>query len=332
MKSRITQLLLMLILCAAIPVSAQKIVLQHDGEMTFFEKGDMPLALEKSVANDTIFLPETIIPGNFTVTKDVTIMGCGEKSVINGNVIIAPEDETQWQNVLLDGVRITGDMYSTKPTNGLHLRNSWIDGAYQPDHKDVSRDIKNIMFESCQFNKPVYFLDETKNVTFLNCILSTVKGGISNVVWQPGEVILINCTITSYANSSLHNLCAINSIFYDPNGSQSFDHSDDSVFQNCLILRRGGVNPLGKGHYTDCLFDDDEEFFKDHEFGVFTKEILTEHNCFGNDGTVMGHLGGFGFSLEPSLPFIKEKELKADNGTGELKVHLVIGGIKTEEE
>lgn len=337
MKSRIFQLLhsllpLLLVICAVTPAAAQKLVLLHEGEMTFFEKGDISAALEKSLPNDTIFLPETIIPGNFTVTKDVTIMGCGQNSVISGDVIIAPEDDAQWQNVLFDGVRITGDLYSTAPTNGLHMRNSRVDGVYQPDKNGCVYDVRNLVFESCKFNDVVKFGREAKNVILLNCVIGTINGYNSNNLWQLGEVVFVNSTLLQYGDGyENHNLCGINSVFYCHNGAQKFLHSNESVFQNCLIIRRFGSEPLENGLYADCIFLDDMDFFFANDKGL-TVENLLENNCIGNDGTVMGHLGGLGYSLEPSLPYIKEKEIKTDNGTGELKVHLIIGGIKSEDQ
>ncbi len=346
MKSRIyTHLsllllpLLLLIVCAAIPAAAQKVVLSHGGALTFYDTGDMAKALDAAVKNDTIFLPESIIPGNFTVTKDITIMGCGSNSIINGFVEIAPEETgTQWNNVLFDGVLIDGDLYSATPTNGLHIRNSTINGRYQAsDQMGVNHAIKNIMFQSCSFKEKVFFGYEANNIKFINCYLSDIACSSGNSFWSPGTIQFINSTIINYDGDSSKdnfNLAGTNSIFYAYGGGQQFRHSNASVFNNCLILRRFGDKPITYGSYFNCIFFDDMFLFNEDNgwSKFFCKEGLLENNCIGNDGTVMGHLGALGFSLNPSLPFIAEKDIQVDEATGVLKVQLKIGGLTTASE
>lgn len=213
MKSRIYQLLLplLLILCAAIPAAAQKVVLSHGGALTFYDTGDMAKALDAAVKNDTIFLPESPVAG-FTVTKDITIMGNGKQSAILGDVVVAPTDTVRWQNALLDGVFVGGNIYTTKPTNGLYVRHTELSSfQYTPSSTTINRNIRNILFENCYFSNIITHSFDSKNIRYINCSIYSLD--YPNSYWVAGELLFTNCTIRHYIPNTSYPISAINSIF-----------------------------------------------------------------------------------------------------------------------
>lgn len=333
MKSRIYQLLLslLLIICAATPATAQKVVLSHGGALTFYDTGDMTKALDAAVKNDTIFLPEAPIAG-FTVTKDITIMGNGNKSAILGDVVVAPDDTVRWENALLDGVFVGGNVYSITPTNGLYIRHTTMNNFQNgsPIVGLITDNIKNVFIENCKINSGAYFGINSHNIRLINSCMWDLYQYSD---WEPGAILFDHCTIFSLYSDSSYNFSAVNSVFKirEGNGAQ-MGCSEYSSFQSCVVIPSTGSSDSAKfsnGYNQDCIF-------LTKNFGTWdkiTKDNLISNGCNGNDGTVMGHLGGsLGFSLNPSLPFIQEKDIKVDEATGVLKVQLKIGGLATETE
>ena len=337
MKSRIFQLILplLLILCAALPVAAQKVVRSHGGALTFYDTGDMAKALDAAVKNDTIFLPEAPVAG-FTDTKDSTIMGNGKQSAILGAVVVAPTDTVRWQNALLDGVFVGGNIFVTKPTNGLYIRHTEFQNFQNPDfnssleESDLNWEIRNTLFENCYVGQYICLDSSAKNIRLINCSIYTISS--YRDYWTAGEILFSNCTIRSYYPSSSYSISAINTIFRCYTSVvTTFIANKASQLVNCLFYTNTNSLPSSDyGYFTNCYNRNINSTSSKYSYD---KDFLSEEGYFGNDGTVVGHNGGsLGFSLNPSLPFIQEKDIKVDEATGVLKVQLKIGGLATETE
>lgn len=313
MKSRIIHILLplLLLLCATLPAAAENIILSHEGTVRFFDVTEMDDVLQAAVPNDTVFLPDCPLPG-LTVTKDITLMGAGENTIILGNIRINPEDRTPWQNVLLDGITVHGNIFNEAECDGLHIRRTKC--------KDLSvgssYDANNVVIESCHIteNFNAYFYAE--NCQIINCV---VDGSAC-----PGNkfknVRFMNCTIKQQYNGG-YPFCAINTIFVNP-GSGVLHFPTESYLENCLILHSG-----------DTLFSDgyvkDSSAVDIDSFGEMTEENVRQKGFLGTDGTIIGHWGGrIGFTLEPTLPYVKEKQITLDENSGDLKVKVTLGSIE----
>ncbi|MDE7159416.1 MAG: hypothetical protein K2O24_01025 [Muribaculaceae bacterium] len=312
MKPTVSRLLyLFIILCGSLTASSENIILSHEGTARFFDVTEMDEVLKAAAPNDTIFLPDTPMPG-FTVTKDFTIMGSGENTIILGNITISPENTTPWKNVLLDGITVQGDIDCDKPTDGLHIRRT----TCRNFQNGYSTDLNNTLLENCHIKNRLYFSYRAKNCQIINCV---IEGEVTGD-FEFNNIRFLNCTIKGQ-NRGYYKFYAINSIIRNEYGD-IFDFPTESYLENCLILHSGDTL------YADGYVKNTTAADRD-SFGEVTKENLLQKGYLGTDGTVIGHWGGrIGFSLEPTLPYIKEKQITLDENGGELKVNVTLGGIE----
>lgn len=286
-----------------------KIILHHQGTVSFFTANNIQAALDASVDGDTIYLNEGEFPGDLTVSKDISIIGCGDwKSIINGNLTLAIKGNITHS---IEGIYITGNLTVTEESKGLTLR-------------------------KCVFYR-IYFDKFTNDAVIERCwgsfLLSSNVGGLyvsnSRIAQIEGDApaaenaVFNNCNIGNlfnrwytYGNSSVERATYRNCII----GSWSDNHHDvTTVYINCLCGQNLYVNSEDHNCWTLANIVDDN-------YNVtISVEELAEKDYLGTDGTIVGMYGGeTPFSLQTTVPKITDYSSTVDPKTKKVTVNLKV--------
>lgn len=309
---------------AAFAGTNAKILLQHEGGVKVYDSNQMTQALADAVKGDTIFLSEGTYSG-FELTKEVTIRGIGEKTVISGDLKIAIAGTPVCSFPLLESLRITGYLYINKAINKLHIRKCFfryfsvkaaiedavIDrcaaqywdssyNSYSSGEFNLSTYIKSMTV----VNSKVYYLNGNYNaasVNFVNCYLNFYYGG--------DEQNYINCifgtSLTSGSSYSIDNATLTNCL-YNTTSSSSYN---SNISSSCTTI--------------NCYAVDNGE----KSLGEMTKDDLTTNKYLGNDGTVVGIYGGntpFVVGMLPAAPKVTDQSISLDLENKKLNVSLKV--------
>lgn len=298
---------------AANAASKSDIVLQHGSNITVFNAEDFPAAMETAVDGDVIFLGEGSYPG-FGITKKITIQGVGQASVITGNVEINIPNEPVLTAPLLQFLKISGEVNVNQETTGLGIKQCAINGIvfYQKTHDAyIDRCIVTHEFmidktysETITINGEggTFTYPYVKELTVTNSLVYNVVG-----TYYLTNVTFVNCYIRHhdvfYGNTFG---TVINSIL--ANGT----HLNNTKLINSYIY---GFTLASGSTATNC-YNGDKTLDYDSE------EIVT-NNYLGNDGTIVGPLGGTTpYTLVPDVPQVTVSNFKVDHQKQELNVTL----------
>ena len=306
---------------AAFAGTNSKILLQHEGGVKVYDNNQMTQALADAVKGDTIFLSEGTYSG-FELTKEVTIRGSGEKTVISGDLKIAIAGTPVCSVPLLESLRITGYLYINKAINKLHIRKCffrfftvndkiedalidrcaslyWSNGTYYYGEFNLSTKIISMTV----LNSKVYELYgsyNTGSVTFVNCIIRGRQGGSGQNY--------INCILDeAYSNSSSYDL-------------------ENASLTNCLYnINSGNYNSrIGTScQLVNCYAIDNG----DNLLQRLTTDELTSNKYFGNDGTIVGPYGGntpLVDDIAPAAPKVTNPSISLDLENKKLNVSLKV--------
>lgn len=308
---------------AAFAGTNSKILLQHEGGVKVYDSNQMTQAMTDAVKGDTIFLSEGTYSG-FELTKEVTIRGSGEKTVISGDLKIAIAGTPVCSVPLLESLRITGYLYINKAIKKLHIRkcffryftvNDKIEDALIDRCASWYWDSSNDKYYYGEFrlstniismtvlNSKLYYLygnNNTGSITFVNCLIRGRAGG-------DGQNF-INCIIDgAYSNSSsydLENASLTNCLYNINSGDYNSRIGTTCQLINCYAIDNG-VNLLQ---------------------GLTTDE-LTSNKYFGNDGTIVGPYGGntpFVDDIAPAAPKVTNPSISLDLEKKKLNVSLKV--------
>lgn len=262
------------------------VILQHDGNETFYEAQDAQAAMDAAVEGDTLVFAEvqdTNIYPQLTMNKKVYIKSSGYLRInleIPGNpsldeclfqtyqhwieifvksdlqrlylndtfvYVYANTENVTVGSLDMDRCRCWGIWYNSG-LKKIVANNSQIYWNLQPSNEDQA--VESAMFTNCYFE-----MGELKitNATFNNCIVSYNGGFVTSEegTLVPADPFTVNgCT-----------------------------------FNNCLMNNEDGW-VMGEGSTKTDSYDLDKDTFSND------KDYLTANNYLGSDGTIVGEYGG----------------------------------------
>lgn len=301
-------------------VTINKALLEHNGEVTLFDGDKVQDAINAASDGDVIYLTlGTFKP--FTVTRQITIRGTGDTSIIDGDVTISMPGAPKLTSPVLESLAVSGkvhvgaqvdDMIIRKCkiaylTIGAQIDGAVIDRCYITSALTLSSYIKGMTVVNTKLYAAQAESGATQNTTFVNCNFyqlypNCFSGTIMNSIIQG-----------PYSSNSytLNSTVIINSIFNMSNNYYGYDNyftlGSSSVAQNSYIYN------LGKQYISsscEC---------KDDTYTLQSKAYL------GTDGTVVGIYGGdTPFTLDPTVPKVTNSDIKLDTKTKKLNVKLTV--------
>lgn len=277
-----------------------------DNVQVFYGANALGSAYAAATDGSTISLSEGFFnyPGVY-LTKVVNIIGSGsDKTTINGNLNYLPEESAPVQNVLLEGVRVNGDILLSS-ISGLTIAKCRF-GVLQPRGGTM----ENITIRQSQF-ATIIGEAYVQNMAVLNSIITTR---------------------IDYANESatlLFDHCVIM-----PTGN-CWDHGK-ATYMNCIAAAGCNTNfAVGSTvKYCICQFGDADKYIKEGNwFGVDPTNLFSDGEGFaysdertytlstpetyiGSDGTEVGLHGGlYPWNMTPSTPVVNNLQLQVNGAT-----------------
>lgn len=289
-------------------VMAQKAIamLHHNDTVTIFSNEQVQDAINKAVDGDIIYLSEGVF-ADFTVGKDITIMGTGKATVIPGMVTIKKSKAIKISNIHVSGTLKFANYYGTNTTiSGTKIVQCLIGDMNLT--REYGYDLySNIEITMSQITN-LSLSGEVESLTATNSKIKKLSGsGASN---SSAKFINCNISVVGYKGTS-----------------------DKNSFQNCIIgtLYNGSsYNCLYKegvgGTFTECFKDTDITFDSDLNCSLSESE-LRKKGYLGTDGSIVGIDGGGStpFTLASPLLQVVEHEIEIDNKNKRLRVTLNLG-------
>lgn len=287
---------------SASALTINKAMLVHNGNVTLFDGDNVQDAVNASVDGDVIYLTLGTFKA-FNITKQITVRGVGETSIIDGNVDISITGSPKLTSPVMEALTVTGTVTVKSQVDDLIIRkckiggfsiSAQVDGAvidrcFVTGTLTLSSYIKGMTVNNTKLYSVYAVSGATSNTTFVNCnILQLGCNAFSGTV--------INSILASYLNSSYK---TINStVLLNTSIGSTLYVGSSSVAQNCYP-------GLGMGSST-C-------------------ESTPNSSYVGTDGTIIGIYGGeTPFTLEPSVPKVTDSNLQLDMENKKLNVNLTV--------
>lgn len=316
-KSLLFSVCLAFVSISSFGASLSSIMLQHNGSVTMFESDKMSAAIAAAVKGDTIYLSEGTFSGAFTINKEISIIGAGQDTKIQGDITIAIDNTPTLTAHMLDALSISNNVVKvTKALKNLKIRKCYIYNL------TIDAAVTDLNIDRCNLNG----FNPKANVKSGNILNSYITGfgGESN---QPNTINLINCNINSVYNyasraaatfiNSIINAYGDNSkftncVFINSYYPSNFVIDSSSSVQNCY-----NVNGIS---WTQCT-----EEKTNVKYYTISADWLQENNCLGTDGTIIGMFGGTSpYNLVPNVPTVTESKISVDTATKKLNVSLKV--------
>ena len=331
-KIIITSILSSLICVASFGQSTMfRTILSHNGTLTQYNLDNWTDALDDAVDGDTVYFTPGTFPGDITITKKIALIGagvCESQTWYHG--------ETNMQDAL--GGSGTPSTNSTNLTGG----NIYIELDGEPT-------LTATMLEGLNIHNTVTISKTVTNLKIKRCQIRTLRTNIDEVSDEsakPKNLVLESCYITylragNFVSPNIYN-CYITelNLYSQPFSftNCSIDRTNNSVgcnYINCLLFTDyyEGINTYlnciychdlsGNGStYTDCYSYYDGDGTRPWNW---SKSYLTENSYFGDDGTVIGPLGGQApFTFIPSQPYVSASTVAYDASTKKLNVNITV--------
>lgn len=268
---------------------AAKVALQHNGNITLYNADELQKALNASVDGDTIYLNEGTFNGGVTIAKRVSVIGAGQKTTIDGSVTISASGTFTAR--VLDALNIKESVNLSGITKEITIRKCKFKVL------NVTSKTENALIDRCyQFGNSYYnycfnISANTKNMRIVNSIIHACNGSASNV----GDVVFNNCKIESIYSTTI------------------------ATFINCVVSRNSSYD--NGCYFSYCLLSSSSNTIIESNctYGTSTEGV------YGNDGTVVGHLGGTTpYTLIPSVPTVTSYNLNVNTTTKRLNVNISV--------
>ena len=304
---------------AAFALTSSAVLLQHNGNITTYAAEDIAQAMADADDGDEVFLNEGKYPG-FTISKAIKIKGAGQLTVISGDITIDNSEDTSIGDVFIGFMKVEGWLQGNSSINKLNLLQCKLNGYFQEsgvaqevfvDRCDIYRtpgvSLATYYQETITIDGKTTYIQHprVKKFTAMNSKID-INQRTSFTPYPPYTII--NCN--AYLNGGCNGLTVINSII-DNYSYQLYDSDvTNSVYRYALPESNKAT-----GCYQDTPSDS------------WTKEQLEEAGYYGNDGTVIGPLGGARntpFTLVPIIPRVTENTLKVDPQKQELNVTVTV--------
>lgn len=244
------------------------VILEHNGEDTYFEAKDIQKAFDAAVESDVINISE----GNFPEVSIKKLVNIKSNANINYSIEIPG-------NPSIDKPFIESSAQSYVTINS-DLKNIVFSNATVEDFNVNSGvTVENVVFDRC-FNR--YFSNQgvIKKITANNSSFEDIKKNDSEAKIELGE--FTNCDFRATQIDVL-NAKYVNSILH-----WSYDFKDPFEFTNCTFtncLMNADKWVVDESAKTNC-WDLDSETFTE------SKDYLLSKGYLGTDGTVIGYYGG----------------------------------------
>ena len=315
--------LLFIVLCALISTATfgatlKRTYLLHNGTLTQYDANVWQQAITDAVAGDIVYFTAGMFEGDLVIDKTITLIGAGvgeteafyyytdiasvyagcgtsgESTYLNGNVTIAIPGSVTLTKPLMEGFRLQDykSIVVTEPVTGLTIKRCQMT---QDTSISATATVTNFTLENCY--STTLDCQNMVNPTVRNCYVSTIEY-VPEVAQIRNSIIIwiVNCSNCTFTNCGYENL----------------QYSSYNTFVNCLY--RDGD---GNSSYTNCS---QVELPR-----TLTKAQLTENNYLGDDGTVIGPLGGTApFTLIPSQPSVTTDNITYDSTNKKLNVSLTV--------
>ena len=305
-------------------LTSSAVLLQHDGKITTYAAEDIDQAMAAAADGDEVFLNEGKYPG-FTISKAIKIKGAGQTTVIDGDIVIENKDK-ELGDIFIGFLYLAGSIESKSKIGKLDLMQLKATKGGWPSNGTINE----IFIDRCDFVSSGYVINlanyYTETVTVDDVTTTTiyprikkftamnsriyVKQGTGYTVYPP--YTFVNCYVRDLDYGSLLGVTIINSIVVIDSRA-TIGHSE---LINCV--KKGAFADTNK--LTGCYNDGDIT-------SDWTINQMEENGYFGNDGTVVGPLGGARntpFTLVPVVPRVTESTLKVDPEKKELNVSVTV--------
>lgn len=303
---------------AAFALTSSAVLLQHNGNITTYAAEDIAQAMADADDGDEVFLNEGKYPG-FTISKAIKIKGAGQLTVITGDITIDNSEDTSIGDIFIGFMNVQGTLKGISSIHKLDLLQCKLSGYYQD-----SGVVQEVFVDRCDicssgvslgsYYQETITIDHkttsiqhprVKKFTAMN---SNIAINQKSAFTPYPSYTIINCYVS--LNYASNGLTVINSIIHNYNYNL-----EDSDITNSMY--RYGFPESCKA--TGC--------YQDTPSKSWTKEQLEEAGYYGNDGTVVGPLGGARntpFTLVPIIPRVTESTLKVDPQKQELNVTVTV--------
>lgn len=319
-KQLLLAVCLIMMSLTASAVTINKALLEHNGEVTLFDGDKVQDAINAASDGDVIYLTlGTFKP--FTVTRQITIRGTGDTSIIDGDVTISMPGAPKLTSPVLESLAVSGtvhvgaqvdDMIIRKCkianfTIGAQIDGAVIDRCYITKALTLSSYIKGMTVVNTKLYSVQANSGATQNTTFVNCnfyqlypdyfsgtiLNSIIQGPYANYSYRLNSTVIINSIVNKSSNNVGYN--------------DYFTLGSSSVAQNCYLYNLGSQYVS-----SSCECKDD----------TYT---LQANAYLGTDGTVVGIYGGdTPFTLDPTVPKVTNSDIKLDTKTKKLNVKLTV--------
>lgn len=304
-------------------LTSSAVLLQHNGNITTYAAEDIAKAMAAAADGDEVFLNEGKYPG-FTISSAIKIKGAGQTTIIDGNIVIENTDK-DLGDIFIGFLKLEGSIEGKSTMNKLDLMQCNITkGIWQSagtvDEMQVDRcDIASssyIINLSNYYEEKVTIDDVTTTTKHPRIRKFTAINSKVYVIQQTAYTAyppysFINCYVYTPRYNYLYGVTIINSLI-DIQGT-----IDESECIYCAYRFSNNINTNNK--LTSC-------YYGNVSYNMSISE-LEEADWMGNDGTVVGHLGGTRntpFTLVPVVPRVTESSLKVDPQKKELNVTVTV--------
>lgn len=310
MKRFLMILALMGIVCVAMAQTRPMVTLDHNGQLTFFDKVScLQDAIEASEDGDVLYLSPGLFGANssssrLTINKHLSFVGCGYDSHIIADLLIREENQNApYMMPLFDGVRLESVefTFSSKKAENIEIKKSKI-------AKLNISGIYTSTIDRCYIEE--YLNSSSENVSIYNSKINKFDG-----CWSE---ILINCNISKLGENYERYPSYASSCIIAEGGYHS-GVCNYGIFENCVIPLEMDAKDIRNCYRCSSGFLD---------ANLDSTIDLVSSGYLGIDGTEVGVYGGewFPYSTSPSVPTVDsaKSSIEYDAGNNQLKVNVTV--------
>lgn len=323
-KLIITSILSSLVCVASFGQSLYRTILSHYNSstgqttLTQYDITHWTEAISDAVAGDTVYFTPGLFNSGFTVDKPITLIGAG----VAQSDIWCVNETGGIQNALAD-CGISGQSTRIGGTITINyegtLTKTMLEGFLVNGGLSINKSVTGLSVKRCHFGEDIGGAD---GITVTNLTLeslrfrnlackSFVNPDIHNcyfdVIYGEGNTLAVR-------NCSFSQIEATGFTFLNCIDSDNYMYQNANVYKNCIYETDG----TGDGcTYSNC--------YQYTDGWNLTKSELETNNYLGDDGTVIGPLGGTTpFTLIPAQPYTSSSSVSYNASTKKLNVNITV--------
>lgn len=324
MKKIVLQtLFLFLLSIIADATTISKALLDHNGNVTLFDGEDMQAAVDAAVDGDVIYLSLGTF-NSFTINKKISIVGTGETSIIDGDVLLSISESSTQTNIVIETIAISGSIKIESKVNNVILRKCKMSTF------TTKSEIDDAIIDRCSITEKLMLSSYIKGMTVNNSLIN----GLSASSNASNNTTFVNCDINKFEPLYFSGTI-INSCLYSNNHNNSYSSADDpqlrTIYSSIIInsyIRNNYSSPSSSASFHPGFLIDSSSVTQNCYRGYessHSKADLEAKGYLGNDGTVVGIYGGdTPYTLKPSVPNVNNSSIKVDAGSKVLNVKLTV--------